>query len=357
MSNKLILLNKDTTVNVVSQDKKFDKSDVDYILVPINGFHTHILAKPTKYMWFSRAEVIYRISTEVDDVEGEEHLEENYSEIRKDIDNYIELINLIHSILRIHYATEFGNNFYQDSVYLHMFLYVSYLEITLYDKDNHSFYNKIYIANTSECDIWTLCTKPLEIFKAIFNTRTDFLLSIDKCIVIKNDKWCIKTRNINSGLIGIILFETESIIFLPFEYFDILQYVENVKYSVTVYSGTVQNINKISELVKLNNNTSDIFDNCTESNFEIWEEYDDILNVSLGKPQSLVELISYLFQYYVTILLLYSSYLTKDCEFDVVIELGIMSIRNDIENNVTVTINKNNIPTVEDIVHQIYRNW
>lgn len=353
-SNRVTVLYKDGRVKTVKYTDTDAIEDSQYVLIPIEGYGTHIAVKSSKFIKFKHGMVRFIIGIYDTNKDGDSFVFRNpygltkkgYDEIVREIDNPIDFYNLMHSISRIDYGNLIYDEYYEDQWCRNTFIYLALLEVQLFNSDKTLVYKKKVISNPDKEEIFHN-SLIIEKFEDVYKTSTSKLFKNGKFIDISKNRWEVRDFNCD-GLAGIFLKHTDSIAFMDSKIYDLLTNIDKVYYEIIVYTASIKTINKISEMIRNNKYVS------TLNEYTIFHVATDYKNIelhqdalSISNPSQLVEFITYIPQIHRTVEMIYNNPILTNMEFDTIINLKI-SLRN---NKSFVMIgNRENIQTMDELV-------
>lgn len=219
MSKRLIILNKNHTIEIIKEKKFRYSNKMKYILIPIieYGIDSYIMLKPNKFMNFTKAEIEIEMAFKVF-IDGES-TEFYFPIINKEVFSIIELYNYLHSLNRYSYFNDIMGFIINDVIEI---LTITKFKITLfnnkdiiYEKDIENEYENY------EDELYGDGNGPI---LKIYNLLKDIYTLKDKDIYKKylflsedKNEWKIEEnfykKNENS-IIGIDLYNSSSIYFM-----------------------------------------------------------------------------------------------------------------------------------------------
>lgn len=354
LSNYVTVLNEDGSIRTVKYTNRSAIEDSKYVLIPIEGYGTHIAIKSSKFVQFKRAVVKFRISVYDTNTDGDSYifrnpygiLKKSYNETVKECGTPIEFYNLMHSISRIDYGNLIYDEYYDNQWYTNTFIYISYLEVTLYGSNNDILFQKKAVMAPSKDEIWHN-DLVIEKFDSIYKTITSKLFKHGNFLDVYKDKWEIRNFKCN-GLMGIFLKNTDSISFMDPKIYNLFSKITSASYEIIIYTASPSSIQSISDIINKEKFTSYIKEYnlfAIARDYKNIELHQDVL--SMNTPAQLIEFINYIPQIHRTIEMIYNTPILPNLEFDTIINLKIALSH--LEKSFVMTGNRYNIQTLEEL--------
>lgn len=238
---KIIILNKDHSIEMVKRVKNKILDKCEYLLVPIEEYDigSFVMLKPNKYLSkFEYAKVSFSsiITKEYQDIDFDHAKERNIytlDTVSKTLYSLVEFINYMHSLNKLVYINSLANaGEFEASVSSIKF---SYFNIEIYDKKDLIYsvkleypeYQNLYPDNILYMPQIKKLYDPIIQDEENGYTRKDY-------IRIKNNKWKFKSNFTDDGIYGVSLFKTKSIYFTVPEVFQVFDLCK------TLYCGNFQ---------------------------------------------------------------------------------------------------------------------
>lgn len=247
---KIILLNKDHSIQIVKENKFKYNKNIKYVLIPIVEFdiNSYLMLKPNKYMEFTKASVeISMIYTNVD-IYNDEFYRDEFPKQKKEFTSLIEFYNYIHTIDRLSYINHIINCQFSYEKNLEI-MNIKEINIILYN--NKDIIYKLNFINELSIEFEEVMDESIKdiksIIKDIYKCKNKDLSEKILYISDHNNQWALKDDIKEDGIYTINLFHTNLLYFLD-------------KNTITFLNKSIQSIFVSHYLIDLSDEYADILD-------------------------------------------------------------------------------------------------
>ena len=310
MKTKKIFLCYSNGVMKQKKETKITYDDIincDYFMIPINAMNDcYTLIKPSKYLKFTNGIVSYRlcrIYTDYNDYNKCSY--EPVYEVTTTVTSICDLIGLVNSIDKITIA-----NYILSEDYDYLFnIGIMKMKIILFDNKKVIYDEEYNIENDvimAEFDPYRIT----KIFRKIYDgTICGSIMLNDKYFIVTQKqnclKWSISELYKSSGLIGVPLTSSNTLVFCTFYQVDVLCKFDALEIYVCVYYEKNKFIGEVSELIVNGENHYTIEKKLSDA-CDVFMDSHQLDRFSYGRPWTrFLEVITHSF---FTFILIHSTY-------------------------------------------------